>query len=191
MRYFIKYMVSNRCIIAVKTELQKLGLHFVLIELGEVEIVEDLTTEEIQIIREDLHLIGLELMDDKKSIIVEKIKNVIIEMIHHPESKLKVNFSNYICSIFQHSYGYLAGLFSDAQGVTIEHFIISHKVEKIKELIMYNEMNMTEIADLLNYSSVAHLSNQFKKHTGLSPTEFKNSKVRRRIPIEEVGVFVR
>jgi AraC-like DNA-binding protein len=181
-------MVSNRCIIAVKAELLKLGLHWVVVELGEVEILEDLTLIELQHIKEDLNLIGLELMDDKKSILIEKIKNVIIDMVHHSDDRMKTNFSNYLCAKLGHSYAYLAHLFSDDQGITIEHYIISHKIEKIKELIIYDEMNITEIADLLNYSSVAHLSNQFKKETGLSPLKFKNSKDRVRLPLEEVGV---
>jgi AraC-like DNA-binding protein len=180
-------MVSNRCIIAVKSELLKLGLHWVIVELGEVEIVEDLTTIELQHIKEDLDLIGLELMEDKKSILIEKIKIIIIDMVHHSDGHMKTNFSDYLGAKLGHSYAYLAHLFSDDQGMTIEHFIISHKIEKIKELIMYDEMNITEIADLLHYSSVAHLSNQFKKETGLSPLKFKNAAVRERLPLEEVG----
>jgi AraC-like DNA-binding protein len=180
-------MVSNRCKIAVKEELKKLGLHFVVVELGEVEIMEDLTSAELQQIRMDLSILGLELMDDKRSILIEKIKNIVIEMIHYSDNRIKTNFSDYLSSKLNHSYAYLAHLFSEVQGVTIEHFIISHKVEKIKELIIYNEMNITEIADIMNYSSVAHLSNQFKKQTGLTPSQFKSLKDRVRIPLEEIG----
>jgi YesN/AraC family two-component response regulator len=180
-------MVSNRCKIAVKQELQKLGLHFIIVELGEVEIIEDLDFDQLQNIKEDLKLIGLELMDDKKAILVEKVKNVIIEMVHHSNFVIKTNFSDYLSSKLGHSYAYLAHLFSEIQGVTIEHYIILHKVERIKELITYDELNVTEIADLLNYSSVAHLSNQFKKQTGLSPSQFKCLKYNSRTPLEELG----
>lgn len=180
-------MVSNRCKMAVKEELQKLGLHFVLVDLGEVEVMEDLTSEQLLQINEGLHVSGLELMDDKKAILIEKIKNIVIEMVHHSEELIKTNFSDYLAEKLSHSYSYLANLFSEVQGITIEQFIISHKVERIKELIMYNEMNITEIADNMNYSSVAHLSNQFKKVTGLSPSHFKNLKQKSRIPLEDIG----
>jgi len=180
-------MVSNRCKMAVKEVLQNLGLHFILVDLGEVEVMEDLTSEQLIQINVGLQLSGLELMDDKKAILIEKIKNIIIEMVHHSQELIKTNFSDYLAEKLSHSYSYLANLFSDVQGITIEQFIISHKVERIKELIMYNEMNITEIADNMNYSSVAHLSNQFKKVTGLSPSHFKNLKQKSRIPLEEIG----
>lgn len=181
-------MVSNRCKMAVKEELKKLGLHFVLVDLGEVEVMETLTTEQLSQINYGLMKSGLELMDDKKAILIEKIKNIIIEMVHHSDELIKVNFSNYLSAKLNHSYAYLANLFSEVQGIMIEHFIISHKVERVKELIMYDEMNITQIADNMNYSSVAHLSNQFKKVTGLSPSHFKNLKGKNRIPLEDVGI---
>jgi AraC-like DNA-binding protein len=187
MKFNIKYMVSNRCIIAVKAELKKLGFNWVLVELGELETLEELSHLEVQHMKEDLDSIGLELIDDKKSILIEKIKTVVIDMVHHSDCQLKSNFSDYLAVKLGHSYAYLAHLFSEDQGITIEHYIISHKIEKIKELIMYDEMNITEIAYLLNYSSVAHLSNQFKKETGLSPMKFKNAEVRVRLPLERVG----
>lgn len=180
-------MVSNRCKMAVKEELKKLGLHFIVVDLGEVEIMEELSAEELQQIKVGLQALGLELMDDKKAILIEKIKNTIIEMVHHSDQIIKTNFSDYLAAKLDHSYAYLAHLFSEVQGMTIEHFIISHKIERIKELIIYNEMNITEIADNMNYSSVAHLSNQFKKVTGLSPSHFKNLKQKIRIPLEEIG----
>jgi AraC-like DNA-binding protein len=130
---------------------------------------------------------GLELMDDRKAVLIEKIKNVIIEMVHHTEEEMKTNFSDFLSEKLNHNYTYLANLFSEVQGTTIEHFIISHKVERIKELIIYDELNITEIAWKMNYSSVAHLSNQFKKVTGLTPTHFKQLKDKRRSPIEEIG----
>ena len=126
-------------------------------------------------------------MDDKKAILIEKIKNTIIQMIHHSEEVIKVNFSDYLSDKLEHNYTYLANLFSEVQGTTIEQFIISHKIERIKELMIYGELNITEIAWKMNYSSVAHLSSQFKKVTGLSPSHFKQLKDKRRNPIEEIG----
>jgi len=126
-------------------------------------------------------------MDDKRAMLIEKIKNIIIEMVHHSDGLIKINFSDFLSEKLNHDYTYLANLFSEVQGTTIEHFIISHKIERIKELIIYNELNITEIAFKMNYSSVAHLSNQFKKVTGLSPSHFKNLKDKRRSPIEEIG----
>jgi YesN/AraC family two-component response regulator len=130
---------------------------------------------------------GLELMDDKRAILIEKIKNTVIEMVHYKGEVIKTNFSNYLSEKLKHDYTYMANLFSEVQGTTIEQFIILHKIERIKELIMYNELNITEIAWKLNYSSVAHLSNQFKKVTGLSPSHFRQLKERKRLPIEEIG----
>lgn len=180
-------MVSNRCKMTVKEELKKLGLHFILVDLGEVEVMESLSQDQRDQLKIALFNSGLELMDDKRSMLIEKIKNVIIEMVHHSEEVIKINFSNYLSEKLHHDYTYLANLFSEIQGTTIEQFIISHKIERIKELIIYGELNITEIAWKMNYSSVAHLSNQFKKVTGLSPTHFKQLKDKRRNPLEEVG----
>jgi len=180
-------MVSNRCKMAVKDELKKLGLHFIVVDLGEVEIMEDITYEQKEKLKIGLLNSGLELMDDKRSVLIGKIKNVIIEMIHHSDESIKINFSIFLSDKLHHDYTYLANLFSEVQGITIEHFIINHKIERIKELIIYDELNITEIAHLMNYSSVSHLSNQFKKVTGLSPSHFKKLKVKRRNPIEEIG----
>ena len=172
---------------AVKAELRKLGLHFVMIDLGEVDVMEELSAEQRGQLKTDLFNLGFELMDDKKAMLIQKIKNVIIEMVHHTKESIKVNFSDFISEKLNHDYTYLANMFSEVQGMTIEHFIISHKVERIKELIIYGEMNITEIAYNMNYSSVAHLSNQFKKMTGLSPSRFKQLKVKKRSLLEEVG----
>jgi AraC-like DNA-binding protein len=171
---------------AVKEELRKLNLHFILVDLGEIEIMENVSKEELELFKAGLIATGLELMDDKKAVLIEKIKNVIIEMVHHSDEVLKVNFSDYLSEKLHHDYTYLANLFSEVQGTTIEQFIISHKIERIKELIIYGELNITEIAWKMNYSSVAHLSNQFKKMTGLSPSHFRNLKNKRRTPIEEI-----
>lgn len=179
-------MVSNRCKMAVKEELRKLNLHFIVVDLGEVEIMESLDNEQLKELKKALLETGLELMDDKKAMLIEKIKNVIIEMVHHSDEVLKVNFSDYLSEKLNHDYTYLANLFSEVQGTTIEQFIISHKIERIKELIIYGELNITEIAWKMNYNSVAHLSNQFKKMTGLSPSHFRNLKDKRRTPIEEI-----
>jgi AraC-like DNA-binding protein len=180
-------MVSNRCKLAVKEALKKLGLHYIVVELGEVEIMETLSQEQRDLLIIALHCSGLELMDDKRAILIEKIKNAIIEMVHHSDEIIKINFSDFISKKLNHDYTYLANLFSEIQGTTIEQFMISHKVERIKELIIYDELSITEIAWKMNYSSVAHLSNQFKKVTGLSPTHFKMLKEKRRSPIEEIG----
>jgi AraC-like DNA-binding protein len=180
-------MVSDRCKMAVKEELKKLGLHFIVVDLGEVEIMEEITTEQKERFKEGLLHSGFELMDDKRSVLIGKIKNVIIEMVHHSDELVKINFSIFLSDKLQHDYTYLANLFSEVQGITIEHFIINHKIERIKELIIYDELNMTEIAQKMNYSSVSHLSNQFKKVTGLSPSHFKKLKVKRRYPIEDIG----
>jgi AraC-like DNA-binding protein len=170
----------------VKEELKKLGLHFILVDLGVVDIMEDLTLEQRRLLKIALFNDGLELMDDKKAMLIEKIKNVIIEMVHYAEEMPKINFSHFLVEKLNYDYTYLANLFSEVQGTTIEQFIISHKVERIKELIIYDEMNITEIAFKMNYSSVAHLSSQFKKVTGLTPSHFKSLKDKRRSPIEEI-----
>ncbi|MGO4904008.1 helix-turn-helix domain-containing protein [Flavobacterium sp. W20_MBD1_R3] len=180
-------MVSNRCKMVVKEELKKLKLHFMVVDLGEVEIMENITMEQRQVLKSALLDSGLELMDDKKSMLIEKIKNIIIEMVHHSTENIKINFSDYLSQRLNHDYTYLSNLFSEVQGTTIEQFIISHKTERIKELIIYGELNITEIAWKMNYSSVAHLSSQFKKVTGLSPSHFKKLKDKRRSPIEEIG----
>jgi AraC-like DNA-binding protein len=180
-------MVSNHCKIAVKAELKKLGLHFIVVDLGEVEIMEELSASQRAQLNTALVCAGFELMDDKRAILIEKIINVIIEMVYHTSEMIKINFSDFLSEKLKHDYTYLSNIFTEVKGITIQQFIITHKVERVKELIMYNELNLTEISYLLNYSSVAHLSNQFKKITGLSPSHFKLLKDKKRIPIEEIG----
>jgi len=180
-------MVSARCKIAVKEVLKSMNLHFVVVDLGEVDIMENISLEQREEMKAALLTSGLELMDDKKAILIEKIKTVIIQMVHHTDEMIKTNFSNYLSEKLNHDYTYMANLFSEVQGTTIEQYIISNKVERIKELIIYGELNITEIAWKMNYSSVAHLSNQFKKVTGLSPSHFKQLKDKRRSPIEDIG----
>lgn len=186
MKLYIKYMVSNRCKMVVKEELKKLGLHFIVVDLGEVEVMENLTLAQREKLKIALLDSGLELMDDKRAVLIEKIKNAIVEMVHHSDELIKINFSDFLSAKLNHDYTYLSNLFSEVQGTTIAQFIISHKIERIKELIIYDELNITEIAHKMNYSSVAHLSNQFKKTTGLSPSHFKQLKDKRRNPIEEI-----
>ena len=179
MKLLIKNMVSLRCKMIVKSELEKLGLHFTIVELGEVAISEKLTIKKQQELSAALARYGLELMEDKKSILIEKIKNIVVEMIHYSDEPPTINFSNFLSEKLGYDYNYLSNLFSEVKGTTIEHYIISHKIEKAKELLIYNELTLTEIAYKLHYSSVAHLSNQFKKVTGLTPTFFKNMRYKR------------
>jgi AraC-like DNA-binding protein len=179
-------MVSNRCKLAVKEELKKLGLHYVFVDLGEVKIKESISIEKRELLKLNLHQSGLELMDDKKAMLIEKIKTIIIEMVHHTDEILKINFSDYLSSKMNHDYTYLSNLFSESQATTIEHYIILHKTERIKELIIDGENNITEIAWKMGYSSVAHLSNQFKKVTGQSPSFYRQLKNKHRCPIEEI-----
>jgi YesN/AraC family two-component response regulator len=186
LKLYIKYMVSLRCKMAVKEELKQLGLHFIVVDMGVVDIMEDITAGQREQISRALLKSGLELMDDKKAVLIEKIKNVIIEMVHYTDELPKTNFSDYLSEKLQYDYTYLANLFSEVQGTTIEKFIIAHKIERVKELIIYDELNLTEIAWKMHYSSVAHLSNQFKKITGLTPTHFKKLRNKRRKPIEDI-----
>lgn len=170
----------------VKDELTKLGLHYTAVELGEAEVLENISPAMVERIRSALLRSGLELMDDKKSILIQKIKNVIIELVHYSEEPLAVNFSAYLSQKLDHDYTYLANLFSEVQGSTIEHFVIVHKIERVKELLVYNELNLTEIAYQMHYSSVAHLSTQFKKITGLTPSHFKKLRDKRRNMLEDL-----
>lgn len=186
MKLYIKYMVSLRCKMMVKEELKKLGLKYVVVDLGMVEIMEDITEEQREQLKKNLHRSGLELLDNKKSILIEKIKNVITEMIHYSDDLPKVNDSDYISEKLGYDYTYLANTFSEVKGITIQQFIINHKIEKVKELLLYDELNLTEIAHKLHYSSVAHLSNQFKKVTGLSPSFYKQMKQKRKNNLENM-----
>jgi AraC-like DNA-binding protein len=172
-------MVSIRCKMLVKAELEKMGLHYTTVELGEVNILENISPAQREKLNKALKKAGLELMDDKKAMLVEKIKNVIIEMIHYSDEPPLTKYSVYLSKKLDYDYTYLANLFSEVQGTTIEHFIILHKIERVKELLVYDGLNLTEIADKLHYSSVGHLSNQFKKTTGLTPSHFKKLKKKR------------
>jgi YesN/AraC family two-component response regulator len=179
-------MVCIRCKMVVKAELAKLGLQYVTVELGEVELADDISRKDHEQLREALLKSGLEVMDNKKSMLIQKIKNVIIELVHYTEEPLTVNFSEFLSHKLNHDYTYLANLFSEVQGTTIEKFIIAHKIERVKELLVYNELNLTEIAYLMHYSSVAHLSTQFKKVTGLTPSHFKQLRDKRRSMLDDM-----
>jgi AraC-like DNA-binding protein len=170
----------------VKEELSKLNLHFINVDLGVVDILENISQEQHDQLKLNLSLSGLELLDDKKSVLIEKIKNVIIEMIHYSDELPKVNYSEYISKKLNYDYTYLSNLFSEVKGITIQHFIILHKIERVKELLLYEEYNLTEISYLMQYSSVAHLSNQFKKVTGLSPSFYKLMKKKRGSNLEGI-----
>jgi AraC-like DNA-binding protein len=186
MKLYIKYMVSIRCKMVVKAALDALGLQYGVVDLGEVEVKGSITSEQREALRANLLLSGLELMDDKKAILIERIKNTIVEMVHYTEELPKTKNSTFIAERLDHDYTYLANLFSETTGTTIEQFVIAHKIERAKELLLYNELNLTEISYLLNYSSVAHLSTQFKKVTGLTPTFFKQLKRKKRNALENI-----
>jgi AraC-like DNA-binding protein len=183
---YIKNMVCIRCKMVVKDELTKLGLQYSSVELGEAEVFESITPEKREQFRAALLKYGLELMDDKKAILIQKIKTIIIELVHYSEEPLAINLSAYLAERLQHDYTYLANLFSEVQGTSIEKFFISHKIERVKELLVYNELTLTEIAYKLHYSSVAHLCTQFKKVTGLTPSHFKSLKDKRRSMLEDL-----
>ena len=179
-------MVCIRCKMVVKSALQKMNIKHSVVELGEVEIFERMSPEQLQELKTQLLKSGLELMDDKKSVLIQKIKNVIIEVVHYSEEPLMTNLSDHLSTKLNHNYTYLANLFSEVQGITIEQFFITHKIERVKELLVYDELNLTEISYLMHYSSVAHLSAQFKKVTGLTPTHFKQLRDKRRNMLDEV-----
>jgi AraC-like DNA-binding protein len=183
---YIKNMVSHRCKLKVEEELSKLFLPFLRIELGVLEIAETIEDSQLDLLKQNLALSGLEIVEDKKLILVEKIKTVIIETIHYDDELPKKNYSDYISEKLNLDYTYLSNVFSEVMGYTIQHYIIVNKIERVKELLYYDELNLTKIAFLLNYSSVAHLSNQFKNVTGFSPSFFKKTKKNRTVNLENI-----
>ncbi len=185
-RLNIKNMVSVRCKMVVNAVLESMDISATLVELGTVDITENLSKAKRQQLKTTLKLFGLELIEDKKEVLVEEIVNIIVQMIHHSDEQLKTNFSDYLSKQLNHDYTYLSNLFSEIKGSTIEHFIISHEIEVAKEFLSYHELTLSEIAWKLHYCSVAHLSHQFKLVTGLTPTEYKNAEMQKRIPIENV-----
>jgi AraC-like DNA-binding protein len=186
MKLYIKNMVSLRCIIMVQEVLKKQGFRNAIVDLGMVEIVEDITKEQREQLKRVLFRIDLDLIDDTKTILIEKIKKVVIEMIHYNDELPKMNYSDYISKKLGYNYTYLANVFSESKGISIRQYIINQRVEKVKELLTYDELNITEISFQLQYSSVAHLSNQFKKVTGVSPFYFKTHKLKRERSLENV-----
>lgn len=174
MKLYIKNMVCNRCKMVVKDELVKFGLHSSSVELGEVEITEELSKTQKNRLNEIMEGLGFELIDDKKSKLIEKIKTTIVSLVHHAGDNLKTTLSEHISRKLLHDYNYLSNLFSEVEGTTIEKYFIAQKIEKAKELLKYDELSLSQIADRLGYSSVAYLSSQFKKQTGLTPTFYKS-----------------
>lgn len=179
-------MVCQRCVLAVETILNKLNLNFKSITLGEIELENDLTEGDKKKLEQQLETIGFELIDDKKHQLIERIKNHVVQFIHYDKEMLKINFSDFVATELGYEYNYLSNLFSEIEGTTIEKYVILQKIEKVKELIVYDELSLKEIADQLGYSSVAYLSNQFKKVTGLTPSHFKSIGKQKRIPLDHL-----
>ena len=186
MKLYIKNMVCRRCKMAVLSELDKLSLTPLSIELGEVELAGPITQEQKQSLSQGLYALGFELIDDKKSKVIERIKNLIVQLVHDKDNNLKINRSYFLAEQLGQEYSTLSNLFSEVEGTTIEQYFIAQRIEKVKELLMYDELSLSQIAYSLNYSSVAHLSRQFKKSTGFTPTHFKNLKSRKRRQIEDL-----
>lgn len=186
MKLFIQNMVSLRCKLLVKAEMDKLKIKYKTVELGEVALLKPITLEKKEKLKIQLHKSGLELMDDKKAMLLEKIKNIVVEMVHYSEEIPKVNFSTYLSEKLNVDYHILSDFFSKTKGMTIEHFIILHKIERVKELIIYDELSLTEISYMMHYSSVSHLSKQFKQITGLTPSYFKQLKHQNRSMLESI-----
>ncbi|MBE0654292.1 MAG: helix-turn-helix transcriptional regulator [Bacteroidales bacterium] len=179
-------MVCIRCQMLVKAELEKLGMKYIDVKIGEADIIGNIQPEQLEQLDKSLKTAGLELMDDKRSILVEKIKSAIIELVHYTEDQIKVNLSDYLSERLNYDYTYLANLFVEVKGTNIEKFYLTHKIEKVKELIVYDQLNLNEIAHKMHYSSISHLSNQFKKITGLTPSHFKKLRNKRRGTLEDV-----
>ncbi|WP_276135181.1 helix-turn-helix domain-containing protein [Polluticoccus soli] len=186
MNLYIKNMVCNRCRMVVKNELEKVGIEPLNVQLGEVELAEKPSAQQMDELKHNLADVGFELIDTKKGRIIEKIKNVVIDLIHHSEDQTKLKYSEYLSEKLNHDYSYLSKLFSEVEGKTIEQYIISQKIEKVKELLVYDELSLSEIAWQLGYSSVAHLSAQFKKVTGLTPSFYKDKGMHHRKPLDGV-----
>ena len=188
MKYFVKHMISNPCKMFVKQELTKLGIRYNSVELGEVDVSEKLSYNQKELLKNSLKNYGLEVVDDRRTVLVEKIKAIIVDLVYYSGDNANMKLSYILSEKLQLNYNYLAKVFTEELGITVEKYIILQKVEHIKELMMYGEMNMTQIASKLNYSSVAHLSLQFKKVTGYSPSMFRQLTGNRRITIEEIAM---
>lgn len=186
MKLHIKHMVCSRCKMVVRSELEKAGIDFASVELGEVELNTAINDEKLKKLESGLKHYGFELIDDKKSRMIEKIKNNLVHLVHHSDDIIKTNMSDYIADKLHYDYTYLSNLFSEVEGTTIEKYFIAQRIERVKELLVYDELSLSEIADMLGYSSVAYLSGQFKKVTGLTPSFYKSLKEHKRKSIEEI-----
>jgi len=185
-KLYIKNMVCDRCKMVVKSELEKLGISPLHVDLGEVTLDTPLSNKQKSELKSNLYPLGFELIDDKKSRLIEQIKTLIIELVHYDNNQLKINLSDYLSDKLHHDYNYISNLFSEIEGTTIEKYFIAQKIEKVKELLVYDELTLSEIAFQLSYSSTAHLSSQFKKVTGLTPSHFKEIKINKRKPLDKV-----
>lgn len=185
-KLYIKNMVCDRCKMVVKSELDKLGIRVLNVNLGEVTLVSPLSSEQKILVEKTLHPLGFEVIDDKKSRLIEQVKTYVIELVHYNNNDLKVNLSDYLSEKLHLDYNYISNLFSEIEGKTIEKYFIAQKIERVKELLVYDELSLSEIAFRLNYSSTAHLSSQFKKVTGLTPSHFKEIKASKRKPLDKV-----
>ena len=186
MHLYIKNMVCNRCIMAVKLELDKLKLKAATVELGEIILINKPADNKLTLLKTNLATLGFEVLDDYRKKLIEKIKNIIVEQVHYTDADNRQNFSEIISKKINKDYSYLSGLFSEVEAITIEKYIINQKIEKVKELLIYDELNLSEISFKLGYSSVAHLSAQFKKVTGLTPTNFKKMGNQQRKPLDKI-----
>ena len=186
MHLYIKNMVCNRCILVVQQELQKLGIDNCKVTLGEIETGAEILKGKLEQLQQNLGALGFELLDNSKKQVIEKIKNIIIQRVHHSQEEDQHNFSEILSKALHKDYTYLSRLFSEVEGITIEKYLINQKIEKVKELIIYDELSLSEIAYKLGYSSVAHLSNQFKKVTGLTPSHFKQVGQNKRKPLDKI-----
>lgn len=183
---YIKNMVCNRCIMVVENELEKAGIQASQVKLGEVVLEKQPSDAQIQQFTAAIEAMGFERIDDKKSRVAEQIKSQIIQLVHQDNNDVKVNISDYLSAALHHDYSYLSNHFSEVEGTTIEKYYIAQKIEKVKELLVYDELSLSEIADKLNYSSVAYLSNQFKKITGYTPSQFKQISTDKRKPLDAI-----
>lgn len=186
MKIYIKNMVCNRCKMVVKSEMEELGLFPLEVELGEVTLKNDLTEEEKKRVNDRFLELGFELIDDKKSRLIERVKNLVVELVHHSGENLNINVSEYLVQHIAMEYNYLSNLFSEVEGTTIEKFYIAQRIERVKELLVYDELSLSQIADQMGYSSVAYLSTQFKKVVGLTPSYFKTVKAAKRQSIDQL-----
>lgn len=185
-KIYIRNMVCNRCIMVVKAELNRLAIDVVSVELGEAELFAPLDRVQRENLEAALQPLGFQLIDDRREVLIDRIKTLIVELVHSKNKELKVTLSDYLSERLHHDYNYISNLFSEIEGLTIEKYFIAQRIERVKELIVYGESTLSQIAFELNYSSVAHLSAQFKKVTGLTPSHFKQIKANKRKPLDKV-----